>query len=44
MGRERDLPELERLGHVETIARGPTIRKDRSYSVFWISAAPVRRG
>jgi hypothetical protein len=37
VGRERDLPDLKRLGHVEIIARGPTIREDRSYSLFRIS-------
>jgi 4-amino-4-deoxy-L-arabinose transferase-like glycosyltransferase len=44
VGRERDLPELERLGRVETIARGPTVRWDRRYSVFRILEAPARRG
>jgi hypothetical protein len=37
VGRARDLPELERLGHVETLARGPTIRTDRIYSLFRVS-------
>ncbi len=37
VGRQRDLPELERLGRVETIARGPSIRDDRTYLVFRIS-------
>jgi 4-amino-4-deoxy-L-arabinose transferase-like glycosyltransferase len=38
VGRERDLPELERLGRVEVIARGPTVREDRSFSLFRISS------
>jgi 4-amino-4-deoxy-L-arabinose transferase-like glycosyltransferase len=37
VGRERDLPELERLGRVAIIARGPTVREDRSYSLFRIA-------
>jgi hypothetical protein len=37
VGRDRDLPELEKLGRVEIIARGPTIRWDRAYSLFRIS-------
>ena len=37
VGRERDLPDLERLGRVEILARGPIIRADRSYSLFRIS-------
>ena len=40
VGRDRDLPELEQLGHVEIIARGPTIRQDRAYSLFRISPIP----
>ena len=36
VGREHDLPALERLGRVEVIARGPTIRADRSYWLFRI--------
>ena len=36
VGRERDLPELERLGRVEVLAR-TIIRADRSYSLFRIS-------
>jgi 4-amino-4-deoxy-L-arabinose transferase-like glycosyltransferase len=30
IGRDRDLPALERLGHVETLARGPRLRADAS--------------
>ena len=37
VGRARDLPVLERLGQVETIARGPSVRDDRTYLVFRIS-------
>jgi 4-amino-4-deoxy-L-arabinose transferase-like glycosyltransferase len=39
VGRDRDLPELERLGRVEIIARGPSVREDRAYSLFRISSA-----
>ena len=38
--RDRDRAALERLGRVEIISRGPTVRADRSYSVFRISTAP----
>jgi 4-amino-4-deoxy-L-arabinose transferase-like glycosyltransferase len=34
VGRERDLPELERLGRVELIVRGPSVREDRTYALF----------
>ena len=34
IGRGRDLPGLEQLGRIEIIARGPSIREDRTYSLF----------
>ena len=37
IGRGRDLPALEQLGFVEIIARGPSIREDRTYAVFRVS-------
>jgi 4-amino-4-deoxy-L-arabinose transferase-like glycosyltransferase len=40
IGRDRDLPALERLGHVEVIARGPGVRRDRTYSLFRITKGP----
>ena len=44
IGRERDLPVLEELGHVEIVRRGPTVRHDRTYSLFCITneSVPVR--
>jgi 4-amino-4-deoxy-L-arabinose transferase-like glycosyltransferase len=51
IGRERDLPGLTCLGCVEVLARGPTLRRDRTYLLFRIalrrpgraSAIPVAR-
>ncbi len=37
IGRGRDLPVLGRLGHVEVLARGPTLRRDRAYILFRIT-------
>lgn len=34
IGRESDLPDLRRLGRVETLARGPAARPDRTYCLF----------
>ena len=39
VGRDRDVPALAQLGRVETIARGPSIRQDRAYSLFRIRSA-----
>jgi 4-amino-4-deoxy-L-arabinose transferase-like glycosyltransferase len=36
IGRERDRPDLARLGRVETLARGPSPRFDRTYTMFRI--------
>ncbi len=38
IGRDRDLPALERLGRVEVIARGPALRRDRTYSLFRVTS------
>jgi hypothetical protein len=38
VGRDRDLPELKQLGRVEIISRGPSIRKDRAYTLFRTSS------
>jgi hypothetical protein len=40
IGRDRDVPALERLGRVEVIARGPTFRFDRTYSLFRVTSNP----
>jgi 4-amino-4-deoxy-L-arabinose transferase-like glycosyltransferase len=40
VGRERDLPELHRIGHVMTLILGPRIREDRGYSLYRISKRP----
>jgi len=37
IGRDRDLPALARLGHVEILARGPALRRDRTYTLFRIT-------
>ena len=37
IGRGRDLPALEQLGFVEIIARGPSIREDRTYALFRVA-------
>jgi 4-amino-4-deoxy-L-arabinose transferase-like glycosyltransferase len=37
VGRERDLPALSRLGRVDTVASGPSVRRDRTYRVFQIT-------
>jgi 4-amino-4-deoxy-L-arabinose transferase-like glycosyltransferase len=40
VGRDRDLSKLEPLGRIEIITRGPTIRKDRAYSLFRVLPRP----
>jgi hypothetical protein len=37
IGRDRDLPALERLGPVDVLARGPSVRIDRTYTLFRIA-------
>ncbi len=34
IGRDRDLPALGQLGRVEVVERGPTVRWDRTYTLF----------
>lgn len=34
LGRDRDVPALRRLGRVETIARGPGRRRDRTFCLY----------
>jgi hypothetical protein len=41
IGRDRDLPSLERLGDVEVLAHGPDVRRDRTYTLFRVTASPV---
>lgn len=41
IGRDRDLPALEELGHVQILARGPSIRSDRTYFLFRITYEPI---
>ena len=40
IGRDRDLPSLEQLGIVDVVARGPSLRRDRTYSLFRITCEP----
>lgn len=37
IARERDRPVLEQLGSVEVIARGPSLRYDRTYALFRVT-------
>jgi 4-amino-4-deoxy-L-arabinose transferase-like glycosyltransferase len=37
IGRDRDLPLLRQFGHVEAICRGPTVRPDRTYVLFYVT-------
>jgi 4-amino-4-deoxy-L-arabinose transferase-like glycosyltransferase len=37
IGRDRDLPVLEQLGHVEVVLQGPNVRYDRRYVLFQIT-------
>jgi 4-amino-4-deoxy-L-arabinose transferase-like glycosyltransferase len=37
IGRSRDVPVLERFARVEAIAQGPSIRSDRTYSLFRVT-------
>jgi hypothetical protein len=41
IGRDRDLPSLKQLGLVEIVARGPSLRRDRTFSLFRIMRGPV---
>ena len=42
IGRDRDLPALRKLGQVEVIVRGPSLRRDRTYALFRITPDAVR--
>lgn len=37
IGRDRDVPALARIGRVETLARGPALRRDRTYTLFRVT-------
>jgi 4-amino-4-deoxy-L-arabinose transferase-like glycosyltransferase len=41
IGRDRDLPALEQLGQVEIVTRGPSLRRDRTYSLFRVMDGPA---
>jgi hypothetical protein len=41
IGRERDRPALERLGSVQIVARGPSLRRDRTYVLFRVTDGPI---
>jgi 4-amino-4-deoxy-L-arabinose transferase-like glycosyltransferase len=41
IGRDRDLPLLRQFGQVEVVARGPSYRNDRTYTVFRVNGGPV---
>jgi hypothetical protein len=36
IGRMRDIPVLKQLGHIEVMAKGPTVRRDRTYALFQV--------
>ena len=38
IGRDRDLPALGQLGRVEVVAHGPSVRWDRTYTLFRVTA------
>jgi hypothetical protein len=38
IGRDRDLPILQQLGHIEVIAEGPSMRRDRTYTLFRVTS------
>jgi hypothetical protein len=37
IGRDRDVPVLTQLGEVEVMARGPSLRRDRTYTLFRVT-------
>ena len=37
IGRDRDVPVLKQLGQVEVMARGPSLRRDRTYTLFRVT-------
>ena len=40
IGRQRDVPDLERLGRVEILAQGPSVRWDRTYLLARVRPPP----
>jgi hypothetical protein len=44
IGRDRDLPVLERLGSVKVLAQGPNVRFDRTYLLFQVTSALKQAG
>ena len=42
IGRDRDVPALKQLGEVEVIARGPSLRRDRTYTCSGLRVARIR--
>lgn len=40
IGREEDGPALSRFGRVQTLAKGPTLRSDRTYLLFRVTPEP----
>ena len=40
IGRDRDLPILQQFGHVNVVLRGPNVRYDRTYVLFYIVPMP----
>jgi hypothetical protein len=43
IGRERDLPALAQIGQVEVVARGPSLRPDRTFDLFLITPGSTTR-
>jgi hypothetical protein len=41
IGRSRDLPALEQIGHIEIVAHGPKLRRDRTYELFLVTPEEV---
>ncbi len=37
LARDRDLPALARVGHVEVISKGPSVRFDRTFTLFRVT-------
>jgi hypothetical protein len=44
IGRDRDRPALERLGPVAVLARGPSARWDRTFTLFRVATEPSTPG
>jgi hypothetical protein len=41
IGRSRDLPVLEQIGHVEIVVHGPKLRRDRTFKLFVVTPGEV---